>query len=81
MTLSFVTTVRFHLLHLLFRLDTLRNNDLVQAGAETGNCADDRLGIAFFPKTANERLVDLDLLEGELAQIIERGVASAEVVE
>ena len=60
MTLSFVTTVRFHLLHLLFRLDTLRNNDLVQAGAKTGPRG---LGIAFFPKTANERLVDLDLLE------------------
>jgi hypothetical protein len=71
MTLSLMAAVRPDLLHLLFCLDTFGDDNLVEARAETGNCADDRLGITFFPEAGNKRLVDLDLLEGKLAQVIE----------
>lgn len=66
MTLPFMAAVHFHLLQLLFRLDAFCDHSLVEAGAETRNGADDRLGVAFFAKAGNERLVDLDLLEGNL---------------
>src|SRR4249919_2883657 len=81
MTLPFVAAMRFYLLHLLFCLDALRDHSFVEAGAETGDRADDRLRVALFPKPANKRLIDLDLLEREFAQVVERRIAGAEVVE
>src|SRR2546427_10104958 len=81
MTLAFVTAVSLYLPHLLFRLDAVCGHGLVEAGTEHGNRADDRLGIAFFAKAGNERLIDFDLLERKLAQIVQRRVARTEVVE
>ena len=54
---------------------------LSRLGAKTGDRADDRLGVSLFAQALDERLVDLDLLEGEFTQIVERGIARAEVVE
>src|ERR1039458_4089548 len=79
--LAFVATLRSHQLQLLFRFDALGDHGLVETGAETGDGANDRPGVALVAKIADERLVDLDLMEGELAQIVERGVAGAEVGE
>src|SRR5262249_4674402 len=81
MTLPLVAAVRFDLLHLLIGLDALRDHDFVEARAETGNRSDDRLGIAFLVEALNERLIDLDLLEGKFSQIVERGVTGSEVVQ
>src|SRR5262245_59173937 len=81
MALPFVTAVRFYLLHLLIRLNALGDHDFVETRTKTGNRADDRLGIGFLVETLNERLVNLDLLEGKLAQIVKRGVAGAEIVQ
>src|SRR5450756_257412 len=80
-TLAFVATLRRHQLQLLFRLDAFGDHDFVEAGAEAGDGADDGAGVALVAEIADERLVDLDLIEGELAQVVERGVAGAEVVE
>src|SRR5580765_8696702 len=71
MALAFVTALHSDLPHLIFRFDTLRHHDFVEAGAKAGNRSDDRLSVVFFPKAANERLVDLDLLEGKFAQVVE----------
>src|SRR5450756_1444449 len=80
-TLAFVATLRRHQLHLLFRFDAFGDHDFVEASAEAGDGADDGAGIALVAEIADERLVDLDLIERELAQVVERGVAGAEVVE
>src|SRR5262245_4834874 len=81
MALPLVAAVRFDLLHLLIGFDALRDHDFVEARAETGDRSDDRLGIAFLVETLDERPVDLDLLEGKFTKIVERGVASTEVVQ
>src|ERR1035437_3132153 len=80
-TLAFVATLRRHQLHLLFRLDAFSDHGFVEAGAEAGDGTDDGAGVALVAEIADERLVDLDLIERELAQVVERGVAGAEVVE
>src|SRR5215831_2631580 len=81
MALSFMAALHSYLPHLIFGLDAFRDHNFVQAGAEGGDGSDDRLCVMLFTEAANERLVDLDLLEGELAQVIEGGIASAEIVE
>ena len=66
MTLSLMAAVRAHLPHLLFGLDAFRDHGFVEAGAEAGDGANDGFqAVIFFPKTLNERLVDLDLVEGK----------------
>ena len=65
MALPFVTSVGFDLPHLLFRLDALGNHHLVEARAKTGDRSDNRLSVSLFAQALDERLVDLDLLEGE----------------
>ena len=52
--LPFVATLRHHQLHLLFRFDAFGDHGLVEAGAETGDGADDRPGVALVAKIANE---------------------------
>jgi hypothetical protein len=66
MTLSFVTSVGFDLPHLLFCLDALSDHGLVEARAKTGDRSDNRLGVSLFAQALDERLVYLDLLEGNL---------------
>src|ERR1019366_1722937 len=80
-TLAFVAILRTHKLHLLFRFNAFSDHGFVEASAETGDGANDRPGVALVSKIANERLVDLDLMERELAQVVERGVADAKIVE
>ena len=81
MALSFVAAMGLDLPHLLFRLDALGDHPLVEAGAKTGDCTDDHLGVALFAQALNERLIDLDLLEGEFTQVVERRLTRPEVVE
>ena len=80
MALSFVAAMGLDLPHLLFRLDALGDHPLVEAGAKTGDCTDD-LGVALFAQALNERPIDLDLLEGEFTQVVERRLTRPEVVE
>src|SRR5215831_4411300 len=55
----------------------------LRVGSIGGHGLAEEMALCFmlFTEAANERLVDLDLLEGELAQVIEGGIASAEIVE
>jgi hypothetical protein len=66
MALSFVAAMGLDLPHLLFRLDALGDHPLVEAGAKTADCTDDRLGVVLFAQALNERPIDLDLREGNL---------------
>jgi hypothetical protein len=66
-TLAFVAALRGHQLHLLFRFDAFGDHDFIEAGAEAGDGADDGAGVALVANIDNERLVDLDLMEGTCA--------------
>ncbi|MGA8932100.1 MAG: hypothetical protein WB537_20430 [Pseudolabrys sp.] len=74
MALSFVAAMGLDLPHLLFRLDALGDHPLVEAGAKTGDCTDDHLGVALFAQALNERPIDLDLLEGEFTQALAKAL-------
>src|SRR5262245_38446009 len=62
-------------------LDALGEDRDVEALAERQHRADDRLGLRVGLDLVHEQAVELDLVEGERAQRIERGVAGAEIVE
>src|SRR5690606_248785 len=51
-----------------------------EAFAEAEDGADDRLAVATFAEALHEGLVDLDLGEGEAAQVAQRRITRAEVV-
>src|SRR5579884_1936024 len=79
--LSFMTAERGDKLHLLLRFDTFGDNGLVEGCAEARNRADNRPGVAIAAEIAREGLIDLDLVERKFAQVVDRGISSAEIVE
>src|SRR5205085_9123043 len=78
--LPFDTTQRSQLLRLLLGLDAFGGRLHPQAGAEADDRLHDRQAVLTLRKVADERLVDLDLVEREAAEIAERGVSGAEIV-
>ena len=77
--LHLVATLDAQLLELLDRLDGLGRGGDAECGRKARDGLDDRLGVAIVQVT-HEGAVDLDLVEGELAQIAEPRIARAEIV-
>ena len=67
-------------LELLLGLDAFGGGDHAEARAEAHHGADDGDAIVLLAQFADEGAVDLDLVEGEAAQIAERRIAGAEIV-
>src|SRR4051794_39797983 len=65
---------------LLVGLDALGGRCHAEVLAEPGDGPDDRDGVVLVRHVAHERLIDLDLVEGEAAQVAQARVARAEVV-
>src|SRR5690606_18270491 len=63
-------------------LDAFRNRAHLHLLSKPGNRMNDRQAIVAFREIeiANETAVDLDFIEGEAAQVTERGVRRAEVI-
>ena len=68
-------------LELLDRLHALGGRDHVEARARPVTARDDRRAIGSRGDFRDERAVDLDLVEREHAQVAQRRIAGAEVVE
>ena len=66
---------------LLGALDALGDRVEAEAAAEAEERAQDRLRARIVLQRADEGAVELDLVEREAAQIAERGMADAEIVE
>ena len=66
-------------LHVIF--DALRGGSDAEALAEPNHRANDCQGVVASGELVHEGAVDLDLVEREAAQITQRRVASAEVVD
>src|SRR5262249_7282476 len=71
---------RPHVVELRRRLDTLRGGDDAETAPETCHRLDDGGAVCLLRQVANERTVDLDLVEREAAQIAERRITGTEVV-
>ena len=74
MALSFVAAMGLDLPHLLFRLDALGDHPLVEAGAKTADCTDDRLGVVLFAQALNERPIDLGSSGREFTQVLAKAL-------
>ncbi len=70
-----------HQVELVLGLDAFRRRADAQAVGELDDGPDDGPAIVTVDRFADEDLVDLDLVEGKAAQIVERGEAHAEIVE
>src|SRR5579859_7482048 len=66
---------------LLGGLDAFRGRDHTEAPPQARDGPNDRERIVARRKLAHERAIDLDLVEREAAQIAQRGIAGAEIVE
>jgi hypothetical protein len=62
-------------------LDPFRQRFHAQRIGQRRDRADHRIGVAPQRQVTDKALVDLELVEGEGAQIAERGIAGAEIVE
>src|SRR5439155_5353316 len=78
--LAFVAAFGPEAAQLGFGLDALGGDDDAEAFAEADDGTDDRLRLAVGAEIADEGLIDLDLVEGEAAQIAEAGITGAEIV-
>ena len=73
---------RAHPIGLLLGLDAFGGRRHAQADAEPGDGAHDGEGVHIGRRQiADEAAIDLDLVEGKLAQIAQRGIAGAEIVQ
>lgn len=72
--------VDFEIFHFFRRFDALACGRHAEARAESRDRANDCLGILVGIEIAHKRLVELDLVEREAAQIAERGISGAEIV-
>jgi len=78
--LAFVAALAAQAAQFGLGLDAFGGDRHAEAAAERDDRADDRLRIVIGIEVAHERLVDLDLVERERAQIAQRRVAGAEIV-
>ena len=66
---------------LTVRLDALRRDLKLQASSQADDGGDDRLVVGILLQVPHEAAVDLDMIDRELLQMGQRGVAGAEIVE
>src|SRR6202034_2949273 len=75
--LNFGTMLSAQYLELSLGLNTFSDYLYIEASAHRQNGVDDRQCARVFAQPAYKRLVDLDLIEGKLAQIAQTGVSGS----
>src|SRR5882762_569609 len=78
--LYFRATFRLQQPELLQGLDALRRGGNSKAVADAGDGADDSRAVGFLAELPDEALIDLDLVEGEAAQVAERRIPGTKIV-
>ena len=66
---------------LLFGFDALRHNHELQGVRHGDDGPDDRGVLRVACHVAHERLIELDSIDGESLEVVERGVSSSEIVQ
>ncbi len=79
--LTFVAAQAADQFELLLGLDALGRRRHAEAAREFHDGLHDGLAVGPRVRLADEHLVDLDLVEGEAAQVVERGETGAEIIE
>src|SRR3954470_7062554 len=78
--LDLVTALLLEEVQLGLGFDAFGGGAHAEAGADPGHCPHDCAAILGTRQTAHKHLVDLDLVEAELVQAAEAGIAGAKVV-
>src|ERR1700722_206388 len=80
-SLRLITLVSLKECQLFQRFDAFRHHSQIKASAHTDNRGHDRCLVGNGGELADERLVDLESIDGKFSEIAQAGIARAKVID